>query len=201
MNRIIRAIVLCAVYLTFTFLLKNTDRFYPKVQEYFLMTVLFLIPTLFIIIFFFFIKGLYDIYRQRKYLTLLFCVPTFIYATVLIDSIFDPYHNLEDVIGSKIVMRACYEGTMNTAKMKFRADGKFKVHWTAVFGYDEWDYGSWEQKGDTIFLKCDDKKNDRLSNKLVIYKDHLVPIELCNDSLNDDIVLHQFYLGECKGLN
>ncbi len=200
-NQLIFAICFCVAYVLTSYFWHHSDLFAPDIREYVISIGLFAVPIGFIIIVALAIRGLLDIFRNRQNISLRFCLPTIVYMLTLFNSVFDPYHHIDDIFGGKVVLRACYEGTMNTSSVKFRENKTFTLNATGVFGCDEWFTGHWSQTGDSIYLTYDNKKFEQFGDKVVIYKGYLIPASLCNDSLNENIIIRQFYLGQCKGLN
>ena len=178
--------------------------FYHHIDKYLtgpiFIFLLLLIPTTLILIVVYAIKGVIQIYRERKNLTFRFCLPTIIAVTVLIYLLLSPWHLDSEDLESEVEFRACYEGTQNQAYIKFRADKTFEINSTGVFFSDDWYLGHWLRNGDTIFFKFDNKKPRLLSDTVIISKEYLIPIaEFNNDSLIN--YNRYFYLGYCKGLN
>lgn len=200
-NQLIFAICSCVAYVLTSYFWHHNDLFPPDIREYVISIGLFAVPMGFILIVALAIKGLFDIFRNRQNLRKRFCLPTIIYILTLLNSIFDPYHHIDDIFGGKVILIACYEGTMNTSSVKFRENKTFTLNATGAFGYEDWFTGQWSQIGDSIYLTYSSKKYERFGNKVVIYKGYLIPDALFNDSLNEDIIIRQFYLGQCKGLN
>lgn len=161
----------------------------------------FLVPTTLITIFIYAIKGLIEIVRNRKNLTLMFCLPTITALTALIYIFFSPWYFDSEDLESKIEMRACYEGTQNQSYIKFREDKSFEINSTGVFFANDWYTGQWTKSGDTIFMKFDDGNPRFISDTIVIHDDYLIPfnkIELA-DSTKD--YRRFYYLGYCRGEN
>jgi len=147
------------------------------------------------------IKGVIDIFRNRKNLTIRSFMPFTICTITLIYTLFSPYRldseNLENK--GEVVLRACYEGTQNQATLKFREDQTFELHSTGVFFYSNWLYGTYEQKTDTLFLHYLTEKPKRLGDTLLIKNDLLLTIY--NQEVDTLRRFLPFYLGYCKGLN
>lgn len=125
-----------------------------------------LILILVIVTIVYIIKELINIFRNRRNPTIILFLPIVIYIGLPFLSGYIPLDRLE----SKVVMRACYEGTQNQAYILFRNDKTFEVNWTGAFFYDEWFTGHWERKGDTISLKYNNKPVEKLGNAVVIKK-------------------------------
>jgi hypothetical protein len=183
-KQIIFNTTICIVYLTGIFFI--------------ILTLL--IPLTFIAIVIYSIKGLIQLFRNRRYLTFTRCLPTIIVIITLLYTLFSPYQLDSEDLESDTSFRACYEGTQNQSYIKFKVDNTFEIHSTGAFFASFWYLGQWRKNGDTLFLKFDNEKPRLLGDTIIINKDYLIPIsEMRNDSL---INYHRFYyLGYCKGLN
>ncbi|WP_143525172.1 hypothetical protein [Labilibacter marinus] len=116
-------------------------------------------------------------------------------TVLLIDGMFNPLKiNLEKIYG-QVDFRACYEGTQNQATFELRETGKFEIHWTGVFFYDEFFMGEYKKNGDTIFLDFETEIPRDLSDTLIIDGDYIYSLK------SDSLISTYFYLGHCKGLN
>jgi len=93
------------------------------------------------------------------------------------------------------IFRACYEGTLNQATFRLRDSGKFDIHWTGVFFSDDLYTGDYIQTGDTILLGFDTEIPRNLDDTLVVKGEYIYRLQA------DSLVLTNFYLGYCKGLN
>lgn len=178
--------------------------FYHHIDKYltgiiFILLTL-LIPTTFILIIVYVVKGLFEIYKERKNLTLKLCLPTIISLTSLTYIIFSPWQFNSEKLESDVEFRACYEGTQNQSYIKFRKDKSFEINSTGVFVSDCWFTGYWRKNADTIFMKFDKEKPRLLSDTIIIKNEHLVPLK----EMNKDTAINYgrcYYLGYCKGLN
>jgi hypothetical protein len=102
----------------------------------------------------------------------------------------------ENSFQSKVSMKACYEGTMNTSRLFLREDKTFEEFNIGFFAYVHYLNGTWEMKGDTIQLKFNSKENYNLqSGDIVIKEGFLYKVQA--DTLADTF----YYQGNCKGLN
>ena len=133
--------------------------------------------------------------RFKKLRTLKSLIPIIIYLFAVIESILNPFNFSSENFQSKIKFRACYEGTMNTAIIKFRENNRFDFSWGGFMGYANYYKGTWELKSDTLIMNYKNEKPKRLNDTLFINKDYFYQIK--SDSLIDT----RFYLGYCKGLN
>jgi hypothetical protein len=157
-----------------------------------------LVPITFITIFVFWIKGLIQIIKNRKQLTLISCLPTIITTATILFMFFGKYDTSEQ-FESEVEFRACYEGTQNQAYIKFRKDKTFELNWTGVFFSNTWWTGHWNKKGNILTLKYDDETLDVLSDSLLIENGNLIPLKPLADTSRHSRPL--FYLGFCRGEN
>jgi len=101
----------------------------------------------------------------------------------------------ENTLQSTVIIRACYEGTMNTSHLYFRKNGTFEdinIGWFAFVHYRK---GTWRQCKDTLFLEFAGEKPRLLDNKMIIKGDNLYKKQ------GDTLVPTYYYLGYCKGRN
>ncbi|MDB5258722.1 MAG: hypothetical protein JWM14_3417 [Chitinophagaceae bacterium] len=183
-------------YLLLTICFYHIDKYITGV---FFIVLTLLIPATFIAIIAYTVSGLIKIFRNRKHLTFMLCLPTIITLTTLTYTIFSPYRLNSERLESAIEIRACFEGTQNGATVKFRQDKSFELHWTGVFGYDEWWTGQWSKKGDTLFLKYDSEMVKQLGDTVLIANGYLNPIGHSVDTTKYPRPL--FYLGYCRHEN
>ena len=114
-------------------------------------------------------------------------------------SIYDSFKNtlnvnLEDIL-EDVVFEACYEGTMNQAKLKLRKNKKFDLHWTGVFFYNEYFSGEYVKINDTILLQFENQVPRMLDDTLIVSNQHIYRLK------SDSVFNTLFYTGRCKGLN
>jgi len=133
--------------------------------------------------------------KQRKGLTFKTFIPISIMIILLLDGMFNPLKINLDKIYGQVDFRACYEGTQNQATFKLRESGKFDIHWTGAFFYDEFFTGEYIKNGDTILLDFKTEIPRNLSDTLVIDGDYIYRLKL------NTLISTHFYLGYCKGLN
>lgn len=125
-------------------------------------------------------------------------VPIFLIPLVFTAIIYNPL-NIDYFFG-KVIYQACYEGTQNQAILKLRANGEFDIHWTGVFGYDEYFLGKFEEKNDTLFFNFKNGTAPRnLENLAIKSKGKGILFFEKNDSELEPSLL--FYEGKCRGLN
>lgn len=151
-----------------------------------------------IIFFWLIVKIIIEISRlikQRKNLTFKQFVPFLIMTVLLLDGMFNPLKIDLDKVYGHVDFRACYEGTQNQATLKLRESGKFDIHWTGVFFYDEFFTGKYVKNGDTILLDFKTEKPRNFSDTLVVNGDYIYSLKA------DSLISTHFYLGYCKGLN
>lgn len=179
--------------------------FYHHIDKYltgaFFIILTVLIPTTFIAMFVYAIKGLIGIFRNRKNLTLIYCLPTIITLTALIYVFFSPWQFDSENLESKVEIRACYEGTQNQSYIKFREDKTFEINSTGVFFANFWYTGQWTKSGDTLYMSFDNEKPRLLSDTLIIHNDYLIPIDKVALADSSKDYRRHYYLGYCKGLN
>jgi hypothetical protein len=127
--------------------------------------------------------------RPSNFLTIL-AIPIVIYIS--------GFHNLtadENTLQSKVKIRACYEGTMNTSRLYFRENGEFEDFNIGFFAHVYYISGTWKMDGDTIRLTIKSGQSNLLKDKMVVKDNLLYAVE------QDTIKPTFYYLGECKGLN
>ena len=156
-----------------------------------------LIPIGIIVILAFFIEGVVARITNRSGRSLKSTIPTLLYLASLCYIFFSPYRLSSESFESKVVIRACYEGTQNQATLKFRSDKSFELHWTGVFFSNMWYLGTWKQHGNILYLKYDTEKSQRLGDTLMIKDGYLHKI----DRLSDENNIPMFYLGYCRHEN
>ena len=197
-KRILTTSIVCCVYLVLTIFYYHIDK-YTSGIICFLLTVF--IPITFIALIVFFINGIIWIFKNRKNLTIRIFIPFIICAITLTYTIFSPYRLNSEYLEHKgeVVIRACYEGTQNQATLKFWEDQTFELHWTGVFFYSSWTYGTYEQRADTLFLHYTTEKPYRFGDSIVIKDDLLITIN--QHKIDSSQYFVPFYLGYCKGLN
>jgi len=186
----------CIVYLLLTIFYHHIDKYLPDALR---IVLTLLIPVAFIVIVVYFIKGLMTILRNRKHLFFPIFLPTLISLTTLAYTFFSPWRLDSEKLESPVVIRACFEGTQNQAYIKMRKDKSFEINWTGVFLYDEWFFGTYSQKGDTIFLSYKTDKPYRFGDTILNNGSSLIPLNKFKKDSSQYFV--PFYLGYCKGLN
>ena len=132
----------------------------------------------------------YKVLRTRK-----FIIPLLIYIFALFETFINPFGISFETLHSKIEFRACYEGTVNTAVIKFRENKTFDFNWVGFFAHSDYYRGTWLKKSDTLIMTYKNNKPDRLNDTLFIQEEYFYQME--SDSLKQT----WFYLGYCKGLN
>jgi len=195
-KRILITSIICCIYLLLTIFYYHIDKYTGGVI--FLILTL-LIPITFIAMIVYCIKGLIDIFRNRKNLTIWTFISFTICAVILIYTLLSPYRLTSEKLESKVIIRACFEGTQNQATLKFREDQTFELHWTGVFFYSEWFYGTYKQRTDSLFLHYSTAKPRCFGDSIIIKDDLLITIN--QYKLDSSQYFAPFYLGYCKGLN
>ncbi len=119
---------------------------------------------------------------------------------MLLDGMFNPLKIDLNKIYGNVLFRACFEGTQNQATFKLLENNKFEIHWTGVFFYDEYFVGTYEKRGDTLYLDYRGKKPVRFGERILMDNDKEILETICSD---DDSLRNvvPFYYGFCKGLN
>lgn len=136
-------IIICLVYLLLTIFYYHINKNLSGVLYIFLTL---LIPITFIAIVVYEIKGILSIIRNKKTLSLKLCLPTLICSITLLYTFLSPYKLDSENLESKVLIRACYEGTQNQAYILFREDKTFELNWTGVFGYNNGGQGNGAKK-------------------------------------------------------
>jgi hypothetical protein len=160
----IRAASVCVVYLFLTIFYYHIDKYLTGVS---FISLLLLIPIAFLGMIDYFIKGLAQIYSCRRNLSFRFFFPAIFTAATLTYTIFCPYRIDSENLQSKVRLKAFYKGTQNDASLKFREDKSFELHWTGVFGYDAWYFGTYSQNADTFYLNYTTQKPIRFGDTIV----------------------------------
>lgn len=189
-------IAVCIFYLLLTILFYHIDKYSPDELR---IVITLLVPIAFIVIVVYFIKGLMKILSNKKQLSLPLFLPTLIPLITLAYTLFSPWRLDSEKLDSPVVIRACYEGTQNQAFIKIRKDKSFEINWTGVFFYDEWHFGTYSQKGDTIFLKYKTDKPYGFGDTILNNGSSLITLNKFKKDSSQYFV--PFYLGYCKGLN
>jgi hypothetical protein len=101
----------------------------------------------------------------------------------------------ENTLQSKVKIRACYEGTMNTSRLYLRENGNFEDYNIGFFAHVYYVNGTWKMSGDTILLKMKSGQHNVLKDKIIVKDNFLYVIE------RDTIKPTLYYLGRCKGLS
>lgn len=114
---------------------------------------------------------------------------------LIASTFFNRFSASENTLQSKVVIRACYEGTMNTSRLFFRENGTFEDFNIGFLGHVSYLSGRYEKKSDTLLLTIKPGESDLLGPTLLLHKNRLLVVEA--DSLRDT----RYYLGHCKGLN
>ena len=159
-----------------------------------------LIPIGIIMIFIYFIKGVNVIVTNRSRISLKSTIPTLFYLALLCYFFLSPYRLSSECLESRIVIRACFEGTQNQATLKFRSDKSFELNWTGIFFADMWYLGTWKQDGNVLYLKYDTEKPERLDDTLLIKDGYLHEIDRLS-RLSNKANIPMFYLGYCRHEN
>jgi len=101
----------------------------------------------------------------------------------------------ENLFQSRVLIKACREGTQNTSKLFLRENRTFENFNIGFFAYVHYSNGTWQKNGDTIFLTYKREKLKDLSDSILIINNNLFNIQ------GDTIDFSGYYIGECKRLN
>jgi hypothetical protein len=145
------------------------------------------------------IKGLIEIYRNRKNLTFKFCLPTIIVLITLAQTLFSPWRPDSESWESNVELRACHEGTQNWNTIKFRSDHSYEINHRSFTS--SWALGQWNRNGDTLFMNSTKGVDNFIKDTMVIRNEYLIPVGQVK--LADSLKMYNryYYLGYCKGLN
>lgn len=114
---------------------------------------------------------------------------------MIASTFFNRFSANENTLQSKVILRACYEGTLNTSRLFFRENGTFEDFNLGFLGHVNYSSGQYEMKNDTLYLTITTGESNLLGSTLLLHKNSLLVVEA--DSLRDS----RYYLGHCKGLN
>lgn len=195
-RRIILVTIVCCVYVLLSIFYHHINKNLSRVLYIFLAGI---IPISFVTIIVYEIKGIIELFRNRRNLNFRFFLPVIICTVTLLYTFLSPYRLDSENLESKVAFRACYEGTQNQAYILFRKDKTFEMNWTGVFGYNKWWTGKWTKKGDILVLKYNNEKIEQLGDTILIANDYLNPINKSFDKVKYPRPM--FYLGDCKHEN
>jgi hypothetical protein len=195
-RRIFIVSIVCTIYILLSFFYYHIDKYLDGVDAIILTLLL---PATFILIIIFAIKGLIEIYRNRKKLTFQFYLPTIIVLLTLTYTLFSPWRLDSENWENKVELRACYEGIQSQSTIKFRSDHSYEAHHQS-FG-SSWALGLWNRNGDTLFMNPTKGIDNFIKDTMVIRNEYLIPIGQVK--LADSLKMYNryYYLGYCKGLN
>jgi len=148
-RQIVTAYVLCAILFFVVVFGTDVDIFLGGIN-YILSSFFVLILLISIVVLF--IRNIISIFKNRKDATFKLSAPAVIYCVTLLLGFFLPG---KEAFKSKVVLAGYHKGTQNQAFIKFRKNGAFEINSSAVFGYNKWLTGNYNQKGDTLFLNYD----------------------------------------------
>ena len=160
-----------------------------------------LIPITLIALLVYLVNDVIWLIRNRKIATFKSSISTIVVLITLSYTIFSPVRLDSENLESPVAFRACYEGTQNQSVIKFRTDNSFEINSTGAFFSNYWYLGGWQKHGDTLFMKFDKENARLLSDTIIIYNEHLIPLDLFvqPDSVRWRHVY--YYLGYCRGEN
>lgn len=182
----------CLVYLFLTIFYHHIDK-YTTGLLFIVLTLL--IPITLVAMVVYAIKGIIQLIKHRKEVTINRWLPTAVALVTLSYTFLSPYRLDSERLESKVVLRACYEGTQNQAYILFRADSTFEMNFTGIVA-DKWYYGTYNRNADSLFLRYRTKQPLHFGDTLTIKGDNLLTTK--KDTSKFYI---PFYLGYCKGLN
>lgn len=195
-KQLIKVSIACTIFLLLIIFYYHIEK-YTTSLVYILLTLLISVSFVYIVIYL--IKGLIQIFRNIKQLSIKICLPFFITFLTLTYLSFSPYRLDSEKLGSKVRLRACFEGTQNQAYILFRENQTFEINWTGVFFANDWYYGTYRQKADTLYLDYKTEKPYRFGDTIVITGQNLITIN--KHRIDSSQYFVPFYLGYCKGLN
>lgn len=192
-GRIKTGLLLAAMFL---FLLR-TKYYWQKLGGLVLPIVMTLLAFLFITILIKLLFALVRIVKHRTNLSRKVFLPALIYSYAIVDGLFNPFNINLEKLQSEVSIRACYEGTMNTATLKFREDRTFELQMIGFFAASEFYEGAWKSEGDTISLSFAGTRPTWVGEIFIIANGRLLPIETGEGKKKGAA----FYLGYCRGEN
>ncbi len=172
-NRIRIAVATCVAYVLLLFFLHDINKYLNGV---FLLVAILLIAICFSVIVVNIVVEFYRIFRQRDSLSFQLAWPGIIYATTLFYS-FSPIHISSAPPERDIILLAFFKGTQNQAEIAFYEDHEFETHWTGVFGYSKYFYGTYQKVNDTFLLHYKTDKPMRVGFKLLNTWDQLISLD------------------------
>jgi hypothetical protein len=136
--------------------------------------------------------------ERRSFKRALLAVPM-ICVVAMVTTFYDPIGINAEALQPDAVYEACYEGTMNTATLTFRVNGRVEYYWVGFFGYSRYREGTWVQRNDTLETAFPDSAAAIWGHCLVIDHERSLLRPLHNES--SKIRFPGFELGPCKGRN
>jgi len=124
-------------------------------------------------------------------------IPFFIYASCMLLFHVSPSWLYAEHYQSPITYNGCYEGTMNTGRISFRASGVLEYEHTFIFGFTTFEKGTWLQQGDTLIIKYENEVPKFVGDTLLLTESHFIHLNKGNNENSSK----KFYRGNCKGLN
>lgn len=97
----------------------------------------------------------------------------------------------ENTFQSKVVIKACYEGTMNTGRLLLREDNTYEDFEIGFFAHVRYSSGTWKKNGDTILLSFEKGKRHNFLSDTLLIKD-----EMLYQFQSDTVISTYFYMGD-----
>lgn len=147
------------------------------------------------------VVSIVTILRRRSWNQLGVHLPPLICALALFDATSNPLGLSCEAFRSPVVEQACYEGTVNFATVKLRENAQFEIQSVGPFAFSQYHAGTWRREADTLRLRYDGPRPQRLSETYAVAFD-----SLNRDSVWVPVTLEgergpTFYEGYCKGEN
>ncbi|MFO7969386.1 MAG: hypothetical protein R6U15_04670 [Candidatus Izemoplasmatales bacterium] len=176
-------------------LLANTESYYVKIGGFILLIVGIIMLIIGLIVIGKIILRMRLLIKYKALRTKKFIIPIIIYILALTETIINPFNLSVENFQSKTEFKACYEGTVNTAIIKFKENQTFDFTWIGWFAYANYYSGDWTLNSDTLIMNYKGDKPERLNDTLFIKDEYFFQYE------SDTLKSTWFYLGQCKGLN
>jgi hypothetical protein len=143
--------------------------------------------------------SLVGIVRERRSFKKAWLAVPMICVAAVVTTFYDPIGINAEALQPNVVYEACYEGTMNSATLTFRANGRVEYYSIGFFGFSRYREGTWVQRNDTLETAFPDSAAAIWGHCLVIDHERSLLRPLHNES--SEIQFPGFELGPCKGRN
>lgn len=174
--------------------LVRTECVWEKIGGLILPIGALLIGGLFVVVFVKFVAAVVSAIKHRSGLHL---VPPGILLIAMFDVAYNPLGFDCEAFKSPVVIRACYEGTVNMSTLKLRANQRFEIQSIGFMGFSDFEVGNWRIIDDTLSLEFTGRKPGRLPSQYIMDGDGFIS-EADHDSTRRRFA---FYRGYCTGLN